>query len=133
MDQAINVLWQLRRPDVYNFAYPTFAAIGMAESGLDTHAMNLNDYDPTSVSYLSVDWGWLQINDYWQGMDIATCRRMLDPHECAARALEIFAQRNKSHGYGEGYKLWNSYTNDKHRPFLSAALTAARKAGIPGV
>lgn len=128
--EAVAVLWECRRPDIGNLAYPTFAAIGMAESRLNPHAIGLNDRDPSSVAYLSCDWGWLQINDYWQGLDLAGCKAMLDPHTCAARALAIFAGVKP---YGAGYGLWSTYANGLHLPWVDMMKAAARELRIPNV
>jgi hypothetical protein len=134
MTDAVTIMWSVRRDGVFPYAYPTFAAIGMAESRLNAHAMGLNDHDPAAVSYLSVDWGWLQINDYWQNMTIQECRAMFDPYKCANKALDIFLQGNKTAGrYGAGYDLWNSYKNGYHKPYMATALAAAREIGIPDV
>jgi hypothetical protein len=128
--EAVAVLWDCRRPDLGGLAYPTLAAIGWAESRLNPHAIGLNDHDPTSAAYLSCDWGWLQINDYWQRLELADCKRMLDPHECARQALAIFAAARP---YGSGYRLWSTYVNGRHVPMLSTMRAEARALGIPGV
>jgi hypothetical protein len=53
-------------------------AICPPESGRDCHESHTNTHDPTKKTYLSVDWGLFQINDYtWQRFLIA--KGVLDP------------------------------------------------------
>jgi hypothetical protein len=127
--EAVSLLWGACN-GMGGLWYPTMAAIGMAESLLDIHAMNLNDHDPDSRSYLSVDWGWLQINDFWNGLTIEQCREMFDPRLCAKKAQEIFMSVKP---YGEGYKRWNTYVTGRHLAFRPRMIVVARELGIPGV
>jgi hypothetical protein len=110
----------------------TFGAIGVAESGLNPLALH-RVVKPGSPAHLSVDHGWLQINDYWQadaidlGIDLPVSMLLAGPHHCARVARLIF---ERAGGAPNGYQLWNTYKNGLHKPHLPAARTAARTIGI---
>ena len=75
----------------------------IAESNGDAWAINMNTHDPTSVSYLSLDKGIAQWNDYWWP-DIASGPNAFDPIKSI----------NKMYAESEGgtdFRLWNAYKN----------------------
>jgi hypothetical protein len=114
----------------------TFGAIGMAESNLNPLALHRVN-KPGSPAHLSVDHGWLQINDYWQA-DVILIARVLhpkrsesmflaDPRLCARIARQIF---DRAGGAPKGYERWTTYRTGAHKPHLPAARVAARTIGI---
>lgn len=111
----------------------TFGAIGQAESGLNPLALHRVN-NPSSPAHLSIDHGWLQINDYWQAAAIEVAlgndcvsQQLADPHLCARVAKRIFENAG---GAPKGYKLWNTYRTGAHVPYMPAARAAARTIGI---
>jgi hypothetical protein len=110
----------------------TFGAIGMAESGLDPYALH-RVVKPGSPAHLSIDHGWLQINDYWQATmlhlnDVHVVSQYLaDPHNCAWVARHIYLEAG---GGVKGYNLWNTYRSGAYRPYVPDAREAAHTVGI---
>ncbi len=117
---------------------PTFIAIGWAESGGNAWAVNLvvKD-DPLVVSHLSMDLGWLQLNNYWWADELKPDQRIaFDPAAVARIAfrhvggnegvLDAVAKKSTTRGYME----WSTYKAKTHLPFLSAAVGAARALGV---
>ena len=112
----------------------TFGAIGQAESRLDPLALH-RVIKPGSPAHLSIDHGWLQINDYWQadllvvefGDLSVTSQELADPHHNARIARIILLAGG---GAPNGYRLWNTYVAGLHKPYLPAARVAARTIGI---
>jgi len=82
-------------------AIVAFAVI-IGESGGDAWAINMNTHDPTSVSYLSLDKGLVQWNDYWWP-DFA---RTSDPF-VPELAVQKFFEVSK----GNNFTPWNAYKN----------------------
>lgn len=122
----------------------TFTAIGVAESGgrdkvtgqlyVNAWEHHLVDHDPTAKSFLSIDWGWLGLNDYWQRdilenlLTLPWSQQLLDPNTCAEMAFAITLGRGLT--FPDGYFLWNTYERKMHEPFLSEARRAARAIGV---
>lgn len=112
---------------------PTFIAIGWAESGGDTYALNLN-VKPDKIDHLSLDIGLWQINDYWW------------PKYARAVTTDLFASAKAVHSMvgGDvgvikaatsgkqigGYWYWNTYKVGAHIPFLHDAVVAAKSLGV---
>ena len=116
------------------YRIPTMFAIGMAESRLDAHVDHLNDHDPTSRSYLSLDLGWLQINTYWwiDHNPFVRVQDMFDPQKCANMDWALFVASGGSQwNPAPGYKAWNTYRNNLHLPFLRRGADAWRAIGAP--
>ena len=114
----------------------TFGAIGMAESRLDPLALHRVNR-PGTPAHLSIDHGWLQINDYWQRLLLmnvpvrapyqSVAQYLADPHNCAAVARAMF---HNAGGAPKVYELWNTYVAGLHKPYLPATRVAARTIGI---
>jgi hypothetical protein len=112
-------------------------AIGAAESGLDELAVNINDDDPTSPAYLSVDWGVWQINDYWWrhllDSQLPASMQLLDRHVNARAARSVFVQSGGLKDAPTGFSAWIVYQKKAHLPFMVAARSAARLVGVAEV
>lgn len=116
------------------------AAIGCAESGLNPHAFNLNDHDPTSPWYLSVDWGWLEINDAANqslliGKGVlsplrAVSQQLLDPATNAKAGYTVFVSRGGPRDPVAGYRAWSTFDSGSYAPFKAPAVHAARAVGV---
>lgn len=90
-------------------------AIIIAESGGNAWAINLNTHDPDSDSYLSLDKGICQWNDYW--WDIAKGPEAFDPEVSIRKMFEVSKQ-------GTDYSAWNAYDNFTFVRHVSRAYTA---------
>lgn len=115
-------------------------AVGFAESGLDPHAIHLNAGDELSVSYLSLDLGVWQVNDYWatallMGAGILSPlqpvpMQLLNPVVNVRAARAVFLEAGGARSAPLGYARWNTYVAGDHVPFLPQARAAARAAGV---
>jgi hypothetical protein len=108
---------------------PLIVAMVWAESGGDAYATNVNDSDPTSASYLSMDIGLVQWNTYWNidKPDLTarlTIPDMLDPDKALQKMAEVTAGGTKN------LRLWNVYVNEKWQPFYPYSLAVAKQKGI---
>jgi hypothetical protein len=115
------------------------AVIG-AESRFDAYAVNVigerfrADGKP-NPAYRSLDIGLFQVNTYWHpGFKIAD---LLDSDRNIAAARLIFLERWEAKpnlGWNAwtayAWSAWVTYKNGLHKPFESAAVTAAREAGL---
>lgn len=84
-------------------------AVIMAESGMDTQAVNYN-----TDQYKSVDWGICQINDhYWigAGKSFASVKEVLEKPELSVRFL---VKQYKS----GNLKWWYGYKNGSYKKYL---------------
>lgn len=110
----------------------TFVAIGLAESGLDAHAVGVNDHDPTKVTYRSLDLGWLQLNSFYWIDYQRRAQEALDPQTCAALAWLVFTRSGGTQWLPvPGYNAWNTYKVGRHVQFMSRGLAAWRAIGSP--
>lgn len=91
-------------------------SVSLGESGGNAWAINLNSYDPESVSYLSLDKGLCQFNDYWY-RDFAGGADAFDPVKSMAKMFEV------SKG-GLDFTPWNVYVQHKFVHFVERALDA---------
>jgi len=120
----------------------TLGAIARAESGLDAHAVNVNDHDPEADSYRSCDWGIWQINDYWWQMALTAggilavhtpiSQQLLRPR-LNVRALRFVFDTALFIADGDvkkAYEQWNVYKSGAHVPFMHDARIAANEAGV---
>jgi len=120
----------------------TLGAIGRAESGLDAHAVNVNDHDPEADSYRSCDWSIWQINDYWWESALRaagilnvtqpTSQQLLRPR-LNVRALRFVFDTALFVADGDieaAYSQWNVYKSGAHVPFMHDARIAANEAGV---
>jgi hypothetical protein len=122
--------WHLYGAGFNGYRIPTFIAIGMAESRLNAEAININDHDPTSVAYMSLDLGWLQMNTYWWIDKKWRVQDAFSPSLNARMAWEAFKAAGGSNAAPQvGYALWNSWKNNLHLPFLSDAVKAWKAMG----
>ena len=110
----------------------TMGAIGVAESGLELYAVNPNDHDPSKVSFLWPDLGWLQINSFWNNSIIADhdYGAIFDPLGNAKRARRIFIDAGGLTNPLAGYKRWNTYGTINYQEALPEARAAARRQGV---
>lgn len=117
---------------------PTFIAIGWAESAGNAWAVNLVvQADPLAASHLSMDLGWLQLNNYWWADDLKPDHRAAFDPAAAARIafrhvggnegiFDAIAKKSTTRGYME----WSTYKVKVHLPYLSAAIGVARALGV---
>lgn len=112
------VVGHLRNAGVTGWRLVTLGSIIWAESRGDAYAININDQDPTSEAYLSLDLGLCQINTYWQGV---TSMISLDP----AKATQWMANKT---GLGlnlTALNLWNAYKSGAYTRWLHDMRIAA--------
>jgi hypothetical protein len=115
-------------------------AIGYAESALNPHAVHLVDGNPLSPWYLSLDLGWLQVNDAANGALLvskgvltplrAASQQLLDPLTCAKAARAVFESRGGPRDPIAGYNAWTTFKSGAYAPFKAPALRAARAVGV---
>jgi hypothetical protein len=106
---------------------PTFAAIGMAESGLNIIAHN-PIWAPGEDKHLSYDVGWLQFNTWYNRLvTLADTLPYYDPLLCAIKALQLFRSVKP---YGAGYARWNTVQNGLHLPYLDEMKKLAIEKGV---
>lgn len=115
-------------------------AIGYAESRLDPHAFHVNDHDPTSLWYLSVDWGVWQINDAANQAPLinrgiitplrAVSQQLRDPVTNARAAWAVFESRGGPRDPVAGYRAWSTFNSGAYAPYKAPALRAARAIGV---
>ena len=127
----------------------TMGAICQAESRGYIWITGLNTTDPTSPTYLTVDVGLFQLNEYWATLMLspALLERVLmlsrkykegrsfgqlarDPEWNLAAARDMYLIGVLSYGYTNAYNIWNTYKNGLHRPYLAEAKAAAVRAGV---
>lgn len=96
-------------------------AIVWAESGGDVYAIGINDHDPLSVSYLSLDRGLCQWNSYWQP-------HMTNP-KCFTPEVTLAEMCKMTVGGFQSLALWNAFKSGAYLKHLPAANVAARAAG----
>ena len=89
-------------------------AIAQAESGLDTHSINVNN-----DVYRSVDRGIVQINNHWHPEVSDQCA--FDPG-CA------FVQAYRISAGGTNFNQWATYTNGSYLKFMSSSQSIAVSA-----
>lgn len=124
----------------------TMGAIAIPESTnpaqrgfINEHSHHLNDRDPESRAYLSVDWGAWGINDFWwekrlreEGIlvpELPVSMQLLQPAICARAARFIFFDTGGLDDPHQGYSQWNAWERDLHLPFMCDAEAAAREIG----
>lgn len=92
-------------------------AVCWAESRGDAYALGINDHDPSSASYLSVDAGLWQINSYWHPMSSRDYFvQTLTPELNAALAYQIYTLA--------GWNAWNTYKAGAHNVWMHEARVA---------
>ena len=110
-------------------------AIALAESGGDTHAVNVVDKNPAAASYRSLDLGLWQINTYWWPGPIPD---RLNPATCARIAFDIWRNRfndartdgkSWSEASEHAYGAWNVYESGAYKQYIPRAKTAAAALG----
>jgi len=119
----------------------TLGAIARAESGLDAHAVNVNDHDTEADSYRSCDWGLWQINAYWWQAPLTVegilnvsqpiSQQLLRPRTNVKAVRFVFdAALSAAEGIvPKAYEQWNVVKTGAHKPFLHDARKAAEDAG----
>lgn len=101
----------------------TAVAIAWAESGGNAYAVNINDYNPALLSFLSLDLGAWQTNTHWHPE--ISIRDALNPRTQAVHVVRI-ARRSD---WLYDWTAWNTYIANKHVMHLPAARQAVRTAG----
>lgn len=105
----------------------TAVAVGWAESGGNGYAININDANPASKAYLSLDLGVWQTNTFWHPE--VSIWAALDPATQLPFVLNI---ARKTGPYGYVYYVWTAwatYNAGAHSKFISDAVRAVRAAG----
>lgn len=102
----------------------TAISIGMAESGGNAYATHINDADPYSTAYLSLDLGVWQTNTRWHP-EIST-RDAFDPR---AQAMHVHRIANGGSGWVYSWTPWATFRAGAHLKFMSAARAAMHAAG----
>lgn len=105
----------------------TAVAIAWAESGGNAYAVNVNDANPQSEAYLSLDLGIWQTNTYWHPeVPIAEA---LDPVQQIMHVRRI-AERVGVYGWvSYVWTPWNTFTAGAYAKFVTPAVGAVRSAG----
>lgn len=113
-------------------------AIGMAESALNEHAIHLNNEDPTSPWYLTLDLGAWQINDAAGPLLIAQhvitpthplSQQLFNATTNAQAARTIFTSRHGDTNPVNGYNAWKVFKTGAYLTHRPAAATAALTIG----
>lgn len=116
----------------------TGGAVITAESGRDAYAVHVVDREfrddgSHNPAYRSLDVGMGQPNTFW--WPIFTIAELLDPAGNAAAMRYIWLDGfNDATGSWESrvdqaWRAWTTYRNGDHRPYLPAAIEAAREVG----
>jgi hypothetical protein len=95
-------------------------AIIWGESGGNAWALNLNTHDPDSPSYLSLDRGLVQWNDYWWP-DFRTVDAM-DPSKAVKKMFEV--------SNGTDFSPWNVYESHRFVRFVPDAIEAFNNLAV---
>lgn len=101
----------------------TAVAIALAESGGNAYAVNVNDYDPTLPSYLSLDLGAWQTNTHWHPEILIS--DALNPEAQAVHVKRIA----KGVGWQYNWTAWNTFRTGAHVRWMPLARVAVREAG----
>lgn len=102
----------------------TAVAICLAESGGNAYALHINDADPTSGGYLSIDIGAWQTNTRWHPE--IPIHDALDPR---VQAVHVKRIANPGRGWVYAWTAWATFRTGAHLKFMSAARVAVREAG----
>lgn len=110
--------------------WPTISAVAIAwaESGGNAYATNINDGDPTSVAYLSIDLGMWQTNSYWHPE--VKPREAFDPELQFPHVLRIAQRRTGQYGYiSYNWTAWSTYNAGTYKKFITPAYNAVKALG----
>lgn len=102
----------------------TAVAIAFAESGGNAYAVNINDYDPTLPSFLSLDLGAWQTNTHWHPE--ITTSEALNPE---AQAFHVKRIASPGGAWQYRWTAWNTFNAGAHTRFVGMARQSVRDAG----
>lgn len=118
-------------------------AVCRAESGRNPLAVNIN-WSPGTVTHLSFDAGWFQLNSYWLPKVLHVLLPVdqygpliFDPVQNARWAYTMWkaAFDTASGGWSAkavaAYQVWITYRHGLHLPWMAEAKAAALAVGVP--
>lgn len=112
----VETVVMLRNAGVFGWRIVVLGSVIWAESAGNAYAVNINDKDPNSPAYLSMDLGLCQINTYWQGIEPSVA---LDP----VKAVQWMV--DKTGGGWVNLGLWSTYNSGAYLPFQPPMRRAA--------